>query len=881
MIASQPARPTWSLLSAPLLPPAIGLMIGVVLDDRIHLPILLSISALLAGSVLAHYAAHRPPIVIAGILLAAAGTGGLLHGGRVRFLPRDSIAGHLTDDPQLVRLFGEVASAPRLLTPDDSSLFAAWQHRGERTTFLLDTLAVEGTIGNVPVSGRVRVNVYETVLDLREGEEVEVFGWLSKLRGPQNPGSFDWATYYHRQGIVASLRTDHRQCVRRLHQTSAPPAVGWLERFRAKVRGWLVDDLATGDEEGASLLAAMILGQRSQLDRQINDMFINSGCIHFLAVSGTHVLMLMAAVWMAGRMLRVSRRWSAWGVLVLLLLYALVTEPRPPILRATIVGMLYCLSILLLRGHASLNWLSAAAIILLVVDPACVFDVGFQLSFAAVLGVSHLAPSLLTAGRNLRRASFVAPIPFFPMPSPRPLREDLSPSLRFQQLIRLALARLGRAIAVTLAVSFGAWLAGLPIGLFHFQRMQPWGAVNSVAVLPLITLVTVLGAAKVVVAVVSPTLSVALGSVIHIANEGLLELIQILAKLPGASLFGPSPPFWWIIGFYATLVGFIAIFPPAWNAESAMAWTTSPPPRNRWKRMGVGAAVGWLLFGTLAVYGPRRGSGCLEINALAVGAGSATVIELPDGQAMLFDAGSSTYPDAGRNTVLPFLRERRIHRLSTVFVSHANLDHYNALPDILAEIPADRIIFTPYFQRDATPNSPPRRWLDWLEQRDIPWAVRTSGASEVRADVTFDFHWPPKDLEADCPANDTSLVLNLRFGGQSILLIGDVETRAQRALLDDPNLRADVLFLPHHGGMSQVLDRFVRKVGASVLVRSAREPLSETMSGLPEIAAGTPLLNTADRGAISLRIHSNGSRSVATPCATGEAQKVWSLNNGP
>lgn len=865
--ARHPSSIRW-LAHAPLLPPAAGLIAGVVLDDRLRSHFGVNAGIFMLGLAAAWIGRKWVVSAVVGVVIASVAAGALLHAARVRHQPPESIAHHLADDPMLVRLSGTVSSPPRVLPQDDSSLFAPWYYHGERTAFLLDLHAAEGLNGNFPAEGRIRVTIQEAMLDLREGEQVEVFGRLSRLRGAQNPGSFDWSRFYQRQGIVAALRADHRQCVRRLDRPSVAPPPKLLDRFRAQVRGWLIDDLATGSDEDGSLLAAMVLGHRSTLDRQLNAMFIDSGCMHFLAVSGTHVVMLMVPVWMIGRLLRLPRRWSAWGVAVLLILYALVTEPQPPILRATIIGVLYCLSVILLRGHAHLNWLSAAAILLLMADPAGVFDIGFQLSFVAVLGVAYVAPSMLTAARAFRARITRRGAAFALRNPPHLLRENPTLSERLAFAVRWGGGRLLAALGVTLAVSFGAWLMGLPIALFHFHRVQPWGAVNSVLVLPLITLVTVLGALKVVVAGISPTLSVVLGSVIQVCSDGLLWLVAILARMPGGSWFGPSPSAWWIVVFYAAVAAFVRVFPPAWHATRIWHQEKEEEirPRNRAAYAFAWTMLGLLTVTTFVLYGPRRATGRLEVTALAVGAGSATVVELPDGRAMLFDAGSSSYPDVGRSTILPYLWERGIRQLDTVFISHANLDHYNGLPDILAEIPTKRVVLTPYFLRDATDKSPPRRLLDWLEENKVPWSQQTANALQIAPDVALDCYWPPLELDETWESNETSLVIEIGLGGKSVLLTGDVETRAQAAMLDHSSISADVLFLPHHGGMSDVLNAFVRRVQATTLIRSSREPMHETMTGLREIAGDVPLYNTADVGAIILRIEKDGSMVVETPC---------------
>lgn len=862
-----------ALARAPLAPAAVGVMTGVVLDDRLHPPV--------AAAVLAFFAAVLPGLVLRlrlipfalTVFVAAVGVGAMLHAQRIRLLPPDSVAEHLAPAPRLVRLFGKVASPPRILAADREGVFAAWQYHGERTTFLLDVFAAEAETEGppTPLRGRVRVTVQEAVLGVREGEKVEVFGWLGALTGARNPGSYDWGRHFRRQGIVGAVRADHRLCVRLLDPGEAAGRGGVLERWRARARGWLIDDLAGGSEEGASLLSAMVLGHRSVLDRRLNEVFIDSGCIHFLAVSGTHVLMLMAAAWAAGRMLGLPRVGAAWGVAGLLVVYALVAEPRPPILRATITGLLYCGSVILRRGAASLNWLSAAALVLVAVHPAHVFDAGFQLSFAAVLGVAYVAPSLLTVARVMGGERSVRGVGLAGSP---PLDGDGDPPWRRRAalMVRAGGRRLARGMGVALAVSAGAWVMGLPISLYHFQRLQPWGAVNSVVVLPLVTALTVLGAVKTAAASVSPAASGVLGWALSWGQGVLVRLVERLAELPGASWFGASPPAAWMIGFYGAVALFVAWFPPAWFGEAGFEEQNGVARRRWWAGAAalVAAAVA-LGLGTYAVYGPRRLTGRLEATALAVGAGAATVVELPDGRAVLIDAGSSTFADAGRSTILPFLRQRGIRRLDAVLISHANLDHFSALPDVLERVGAREVIFSPYFGRDAAAGTAARRLLDVLAERGVAWRAQGVGAMALDDEVTFYCHWPPEGLDANWSSNETSLVVKIGYAGRTLLSTGDIEIRAQSVLRDRADVRADVLFLPHHGGMSEALGAFVGRVGAGVWIRSAREAMHETATGLAELAAGAALYNTADVGAVVIRVDADGGMTVTTPCAARES----------
>ncbi|MGB2987097.1 MAG: ComEC family competence protein, partial [Phycisphaerae bacterium] len=388
--------------TAPLFPVAGGLILGVVLDRSLHIPSMAYIALLVLMSVVTLFERIRVLIGPVLVFVASICVGGALHLNAARTIPASSIERYTGETRRIARVRGVVVSEPRVLERPPNP-FSRWTYGQDRTIFLLEPEWIEGASDcglriadcGIPVTGRVRVTVGEAVLDLRQNERVEVFGWLYRFQPPRNPGAFDWAGFYRRQGIVAGMSCKHQESVVRLDHGLPSQRFGFRTWLRSTARGLLTDDLATGADEEASLLEAMVLGHRSRLDRRLNDIFIRAGCIHFLAVSGTHVVVLLSFVWGVGRIFMRTKRQCAWLMIAAVCVYALVAEPRPPILRATVMALLFCGSLILRRPRARLNWISTAAVGLLVCDPTTVFDVGFQLSFAAVLGVSYLTPALL------------------------------------------------------------------------------------------------------------------------------------------------------------------------------------------------------------------------------------------------------------------------------------------------------------------------------------------------------------------------------------------------------------------------------------------------------------------------------------------------------
>jgi competence protein ComEC len=286
----------------------------------------------------------------------------------------------------------------------------------------------------------------------------------------------------------------------------------------------------------------------------------------------------------------------------------------------------------------------------------------------------------------------------------------------------------------------------------------------------------------------------------------------------------------------------------------------------------------------------------LRVTVLAVGRGSTTVIELPDGQTILYDVGSSYASDVSETVLLPFLRSQGIRHVDRIYISHPNLDHFSGLPGLLNELPSSPVIINDLFDEKSRASSPSRHLLDLLalggHELDfigpssiagtITRAPPTSVGAEVGARYgpsarigsevdsesastpsaadstrwTFggaDFELlSPLPGDAFSTANDTSTVMRITYAGRSILLTGDIDEGAQRTLLARGSLHADVLLLPHHGSVRSTTRQFLQAVNADFLIRSSNERMDDTINGLQQIVADGILYNTADDGAVTI-----------------------------
>ncbi len=817
----------WRWLSMqPLVPPAVGLAAGIWLDSVWRVPLAVGLSLFILSGLLLIPARHKDGLAHLAVMLAALAVGTCLHDLTFRHWADNHIVRYCGDEPILARIEGTVLDTPRIQASQSGKL--DWIPQSPSTRFLVDADRIVDDHENPPVSGRVTVLVREPVLTVAAGDRVRLLGWLSRLEPPANPGSRDWSLVSRREGILVRLSCPHEGNVEVLDGQAAGRR--FLNRLRLNLSERMLEHTFPGDMPGGQLLSALVLGQRSAVDEKLNEAFVRTGTVHYLSVSGAHVGMLMSALWLGGVLLGRSRRSCAAAAMIIVTLYALLAEPRPSILRAALMADLFCISILLRRPTRSLNWLAAAAIILLVAHPTQLFEPGFQLSFFTLIGLIFVSPRLYEAGGELFLRVLGRDDPLL-----RPaMQKRINPNPARDFMWRLA-----RWLGQWLAIGLAAWIVSVPICAYHFQQFSVWGWLNTILIAPLIWLVLILGLLKTVLAIVLLSAANSLGISLRWLTDLLIEVVYTLSDLPASSVTTPLLP-WWLVWCVLGVIGLWLVVP--W-----LRW------RARWPGLATVVLiilVGWQLAP------PRRGQE-LRLHLLSVGNGMCCLITLPDGKNILYDIGSMPPYDLEKWTLGPLLAKERIYRIDAVLLSHANLDHYSGLPELLDRRRVGRIVTTPHFvSHDQQGERGETRVMEAAVDKGLAWetVVRATRFLDTDA-VSIEILWPPPEKELVIPeSNDSSLVVRISYAGRSILLTGDIEKLAQERLLAETDLKADVLILPHHGSMRVNTGPFIEAVHPRYCLRSSGQRDRDTNNGLLGWMAGRGYFNTADDGAIEVRI---------------------------
>lgn len=783
--------------SAPLLFPALGLMVGILLQHVAQTQDVAPRQAL-GGPFGIWVWAGLPGLCVAaawGYHTAARGrphphvlayTAGLcfLCLGAIRLATFTTPASNdirclVGPERVLATVRGDVLAPPYQQRQD--WCFAPLTFSDPATTFYLQVSQVRTDQGWAPARGVIRVHVEEPTLNLEAADRIQFDCWLDRFRRPTNPGQFDIAEYLARRNIYIGASVPSRDAIEPLQGGHE----GLVTRLRGRLSRAVSQALLDGTADGApaqGLLQALLLGSRRDIDRETHEAFRRTGLLHFVSLSGLHLGIFAWMICWLSKIAGLAKPHRALACIVATATFLMVVPPRAPTVRAAIIVWVYCLALILRRRTNPLNSLCLAAIILLLIRPTQLFEAGWQLSFASIAGI------LALTGRMQD---------FLPDKAP-----DLSGprSDRARHFLR-SFDKVGALFSTGVA----AWLGGAGILLYHFFTITPLTAVWTVLVFPLVALILVAGFAKVIVFFLLPTLSSLLGLLVSAGADLLIWLVKLIAGLDINSI----------------LIGHVALWVPAAYyglVLFALFARTRHVVLKKWLCVAWAVAlVGYL--GLLKWQRTHRDD--LRLTVLDVGHGQAIVARLPGTKTVLFDAGSLYTPNVGARVVVPFLDYMGLGRLDSILISHNDIDHINGIPEIVASRRVDHVYANDAFFERSEGERAAQRLDESLAQVGRPIERLPVALSADRATVRT--LWPPRG--PGCPQglsdNDRSLVSLIEFAGSRVLLCSDIEHFAQQQLMArHPPLHADVVISPHHGSPATLTERFIEGLQPRVVICS-------------------------------------------------------------
>jgi len=835
--------------TAPLLFAAVGLITGVVLQNTLGLSvwawvILLGVFAAATVaylvSAISYFAGKtsRPYVLAYAASVCFLCLGGIRLANYYQAKPNDirnligagkeletdsRLRGNDTrDERELATVRGDILTEPYVYKQRWE--FAKFTHTDPASSFYLKVTEAEAVDGWEQVSGTVRVQVAEPVLDMEAGDHVQMYCWLDRFEKAHNPGQFDTAKYLTRKNVLVGAYVQSRGGI----EVLKGGGTSTFTKVKGKLRHWATRALLgrlSPDEQSRGLLEALLLGYRGNIDSDTYRAFRRTGLLHFISLSGLHLGILIGIVWWLCRVAGLLKRGRAIICIIAICLFLLIVPPRAPTLRAAIICFVFCVSFFFRRYSNPLNTLSLAAIILLLARPTQLFEAGWQLSFASVLGILLF----------YKRIHFF----LFEKITGLPWRKEAPKT----KLLFLIISKPGPYLLRLFSMGLAAWLGGAGILLYHFYSINPLTSIWTVIVFPLVAGILTLGFLKIILFFLLPTLSAGLGIIVAGLSDALIWAVKLIAQVDISQILIGRVPLSAIIFYYAFIL------------FAGFAYLRRPVIKK-----AVCATALVLIISLLAVTKWQRTyRDDLVVTCLDVGHGQAIFAQLPGKTNVLFDAGSLYKNDVGRRTVAPFLDYSGINNIDAIAISHGDVDHINGIPEIVQHRKAGSLYAGCAFLNRAGQAETVTFLTEWLDRKGlkvepIEQELNLSESAEVRT------IWPSEQACEDerLSNNDKSAVWLIEFAGARILLCSDIENFAQRQLLQlFPNLRCDVVVVPHHGSPRTLEADFLQRLGADILIYSCSQRQYQACKR-PAPEDKRKSFYTAEDGAITVRIDKKG-----------------------
>lgn len=386
----------------------------------------------------------------------------------------------------------------------------------KKASFVFDVKQIKYRAGWHDTCGKILVNSFQKQT-FSYGQEMILQGKLYKAPKLTISKNFDYREYLKRKQIFGILSVKRNSPLEIISENHANPVKELSSKIRNKLSRQIDNYLPSVE---SSLLRAMLLGERQDIPRSINDIFVKTGTIHILAISGLHIGIIAFLILILLKVMRIPRKPRYIATMLFLIIYVFITGGRVSVIRATIMATVFLGGFLFEREADILNSLALACLLILGFNPCQLFDVGFQLSFVSVISIAVFSPKVYALLRNF------------------PIKNK-------------ALDFILRSISVSLAV----WLGTLGIIAYYFNIVTPIAIIANLFVIPFMVIVFALGLCFIVISLIFPGFGAIFAGSAGASLFILVEFAHLLSRIPKAYIFLSSLPLVTVFIYYVLLLG--------------------------------------------------------------------------------------------------------------------------------------------------------------------------------------------------------------------------------------------------------------------------------------------------------------------------------------
>lgn len=698
-------------------------------------------------------------------------------------------------------------------------------------------------------------NTDHIYLDYINGDYICMSGTVSVPDSATNPGTFDQYIYLRNKGYYLCISNgtiesgNHR-----------PYSIeGFLYGIKNRCTK-IIDN--SFDSESAGIVKAMLVADKSTLDKNIKKLYSENGIAHIMAISGVHVAIIGMTLYGFLRKLRIGRLISGTFSIAIIILYGIMTGMSSSTERAVIMLILSIAAEYFGRKTDAPTSMGFAMIIMVLGNPYVILDAGFQLSFAAITGVTVVAPQLRKLLGVFKRFIKAA---------------DEKKKQKHKKI--MSLRKMIIKLIDALVVGIASFITTTPVIIYYYYQFPPYSIFINLIVIPLVSLIVGGSILVVLTGLFFTGAAVVMTYPVRLILFGYKYLCIFASGLPGASVLVGHISIGMVFVYYLSVVLIFAIL--------------------RMIRIGKTEREGPILYLMLAavlfltvVYEVYSYDKSLKIVYMDVGQGDGVLLRTSGHGGILIDGGSSSNKRVGEYVMVPVLKYYGVSEVEYAFVSHGDVDHVSGLEYLLNEeqsgVHVVNLVLPEYGDQDALQELKSEATANNVNIIYMKPGDNITYNHQHAETINIECLYPDEEAgQGVLDTNNLSMILkttitwdvreadieNLNKSSDSdaslsLLFVGDVGIAAEKRLIElygknslgeiSDSIACDILKVGHHGSRNSSGSDFLKRVSAMYGIISCGKdnryghPHAETLERLK--MADTKYMTTKEHGAIILSI---------------------------
>lgn len=698
-------------------------------------------------------------------------------------------------------------------------------------------------------------NTDHIYLDYINGDYICMSGTVSVPDSATNPGTFDQYIYLRNKGYYLCISNgtiesgNHR-----------PYSIeGFLYGIKNRCTK-IIDN--SFDSESAGIVKAMLVADKSTLDKNIKKLYSENGIAHIMAISGVHVAIIGMTLYGFLRKLKIGRLISGTFSIAIIILYGIMTGMSYSTERAVIMLILSIAAEYFGRKTDAPTSMGFAMIIMVLGNPYVILDAGFQLSFAAITGVTVVAPQLRKLLRMFKR--FIK-------------EADEKKKQKHKKI--MSLRKMIIKLIDALVVGIASFITTTPVIIYYYYQFPPYSILINLIVIPLVSLIVGGSILVVLTGLFFTGAAVVMTYPVRLILFGYKYLCIFASGLPGASVLVGHISIGMVFVYYLSVVLIFAIL--------------------RMIRIGKTEREGPILYLMLAtvlfltvVYEVYSYDKSLKVVYMDVGQGDGVLLRTSGHGGILIDGGSSSNKRVGEYVMVPVLKYYGVSEVEYAFVSHGDVDHVSGLEYLLNEeqsgVHVVNLVLPEYGDHDALQELKSEATANNVNIIYMKPGDNITYNHQHAETINIECLYPDEEAgQGVLDTNNLSMILkttitwdvreadieNLNKSSDSdaslsLLFVGDAGIAAEKRLIElyeknslgeiSDSIACDILKVGHHGSRNSSGSDFLKRVSAMYGIISCGKdnryghPHAETLERLK--MADTKYMTTKEHGAIILSI---------------------------